>query len=342
VTVTRRTLAERLYDAPHLFDPDMARHVQDTLKDVAAEPDVPSADTISNPTNRFQPNELILDNSRAGSGRIAANYMGMVGPVAALPAHYTHAAIAERKRRSASLFEFLELFATELRKLFIDAHRKYRLPSLFQLYQAESGNRITSAVYALMGFGTEKLREKLTIDKEITLYYAGYFSDQRRTAVSLQLLLDDFLGLPVRVVQFQKRRLPIAEDEQSRLGQNLGANAVLGQTAVAGASYLDRCSAIRVAIGPVGYAAYLALMPDRALYPQLVELIRLYCGPSIAFDIQIILRKEAIPQTRLDTRSPVGRLGWDTWALQGKATNDSDDTIFDPDLVKARTLKTGG
>ncbi len=332
----RRTLAERFAAEPHLFDPDMARHVRDTLGSLPGEPPGEiAANPLSNPTNSFRPLALGTDDSRAGAGRVSANYLGMIGPVSALPASYTHAAIAERKRRSSSFFDFLELFATELRSMFVDAHRKYRLPSLFQLYRSGGENRITSAIFALMGFGTERLRKKLTIHRELPLYYAGYFSDQRRTAVCLELMLNDFLGLPAQIVQFQQRRLPIPEDEQTRLGERHGGNAIIGQTAVAGASYMDRSSAIRVRIGPVDYARYLSLMPDRRLYPQLVELIRLYCGPSISFDLQIVLKKEAIPQTRLDARSPVGRLGWDTWALQSTAAKDSEDTVFDPDFIAA-------
>lgn len=333
-TRTQRTLAERFRDEPHRFDPDMARHVRDTLPADAA-PEI-AAKEITNPTNRFQPTEFVRDDSRAGAGRVAANYLGLLGPVGALPSSYTDAAIAERKRRSSSLFDFFELFAGQLRDMFVEAHRKYRLPSLFQLYRVGSGNRITGSIFALVGFATARQRSRLTVHEEIPLYYAGFFANQRRTAINLELMLRDFLALDVEVKQFQLRRLPIAEDEQTRMGGGFELNAALGQTAVAGASALDRSSAIRIRIGPVNYTRYLSLMPDRGLYPQLVELIRLYCGPSISFDLQIILAKSDVPQTALDSRSPVGRLGWDTWALQGIANQDSEDTIFDPDVVAAR------
>lgn len=329
-----RRLAERFDSAPHLFDPDVARRVRDTLPD-GSQPNLAAGD-ISHPTNRFQPTALNKDGTRAGAGRIAANYLGLIGPVGALPSSYTDAAIAERKRRSSSFFDFLEIFAAELREMFVDAHRKYRLPSLFQLYRTRAENRITSSIFALMGFATPRARAKLAVNEEIPLYYAGFFANQRRTATHLELMLRNFLDLPVVVRQFQARRLLIAEDEQTRMGLGFDLNAVLGRTAVAGMSAIDRTSAIRIRIGPVDYGRYLALMPDRALYPQLVELIRLYCGPSIAFDIQIVLAKSDVPQTRLDIRSTVGRLGWDTWILQGAATGDSDDTIFDPDAVNAR------
>jgi type VI secretion system protein ImpH len=324
----RNTLAARVFAEPHLFDPDILKLTQDTFVT-----DQPVAE-VSNPTNLFTPTRLVKDESRAGSGRIAANYLGMIGPVPALPANYTHAAIIERKRRSTSLFDFLELFAEELRSFFVTAHRKYRLPSLFQLYRVGADNKITSAIYSLMGFATKRHRDVLRLHEEVPLYYAGYFADQRRPAISLELMLNDFLGISVKVHQFHPRRLAISEEEQTRLG-GLGAeNSVVGQTAIAGATCLNRSGSIRITIGPVGYAQYLALMPDRLLYGQLTELIRLFCGPSINYDIQIVLKKEEIPQTRLDSNSPVGRLGWDSWALQGAATKDSADTIFDPEIVK--------
>jgi type VI secretion system protein ImpH len=328
----RKSLAVRVEAEPHLFDPDMLKLVQDTLADNER------SDTleveISNPTNLFTPTRFVKDESRAGAGRIAANYMGMVGPVPALPTNYTHAAIIERKRRSSSLFDFLELFAQELRSFFVTAHRKYRLPSLFQLYRVKADNKITSAIYSLMGFATKRHRDALRLHEEVPLYYAGYFADQRRPAINLELMLNDFLDTPVRVHQFHLRRLAINEDEQTRLGGMSIENAILGQTAIAGATCLNRSGSIRITIGPVGYVQYLALMPDRGLYGELTELIRLYCGPSINYDIQIVLKKEEIPQTRLDSNSPVGRLGWDSWALQGSAKLNSGDTIFDPEYVK--------
>jgi type VI secretion system protein ImpH len=327
-----KTLAQRFDDAPELFDPDIARLVQDTLPNDALE-NLKAGD-ISNPTNLMAPTVFSKDASRAGEDRVSANYLGMLGPVAALPASYTHAAILERKRRSGSLFNFFELFAAELRQLFVDAHRKYRLPSLFQLYRSGVGNKISGSIFALLGFATERERAKLTVDEEIPLYYAGYFADQRRTAICLECMLNDYLGFPVKVSQFQLRRLKISEDEQTRLGEASLVNAALGQTAVAGATSPSRRGSIRVTIGPLDYPQYLSLMPDRMLYAQLTELIRLYCGPSIMFDIQLVLRKEHVPQTRLDHRSRVGRLGWDSWALGGGARTDSRDTVFDPDSAR--------
>ena len=320
------TLADRLRREPELFDPDLAHHIVATSGDAVDEP-------ISAPTNLFRPTVYARDDTRAGGGRIAAHHMGLIGPVPALPVNYTHAAIGERKKRSAALFDFLEVFATRLRELHAQAHRKYRLASLFQLYRTGDGNAIARMAYALMGFGTRRSREAAAIDPEIALYNAGLFADQRRTAVGLERMLNDFLALPVRVEQFRARRLRVGEDEQTRLGAAFGENAILGRSALAGATAIDRRGAIRLRIGPVRYPQYLALLPKGPLAEQVAELTRLYLGPSIAFDIQVVLAREDVPATRLDHASPVGRLGYDSWALGVPANADSEDAVFEPDAM---------
>lgn len=327
-----RSLAGRLLARPDLFDIDMAEHVCDTLEQKAG---TPVADGfISNPSHLLRPTVHAVDESRAGGGRVVANHLGLVGPVAALPAHYTSAVITERKRRSNSLFAFFDLFSGHLRRLFVEAHRKYRLASLYQVHGVGERNKITSAIFAMCGFSEEKRRKAIATGDNVLLYYAGFFSDQRRNAVNLERMIADFLGLEVKVTQFCPRRLQIAENEQTSLEGAGGANAILGRTAVAGATCINRTGAFRVTIGPLDYPRYLALMPDRGLYGQLVALIELYCGPGVAFDIQLILAREHVPPTRLDANSPVGRLGWDCWSLNGDAVEDSDQTVFDPEFVK--------
>ena len=326
------TLGGMFLARPDLFDVDMAHHVCDTL---AQDAGAPIADGFtSNPSHLLRPTVLAVDESRAGAGRVVANHMGLFGPVAALPAHYTSAVIAERKRRSHALFDFLDLFAGHLRRLFVRAHRKYRLASLFQAHGIGAGNKVTAAIFASCGFCDAGRREAMAIGDNVILYYAGFFADQRRNAINLERMIADFLGQRVKVTQFSARQLPIARDEQTRIGAAGAPNAILGRTAVAGATCANRTGAIRVTIGPLDYPRYLALMPDRGLYGQLVEMIGLYCGPGVAFDIQLILARAHVPPTRLDANAPVGRLGWDCWALNGEAAGDSDETVFDPAFVK--------
>jgi type VI secretion system protein ImpH len=323
------TLIGRLAAEPHLFDPDAAQ----LLLELAGGKTGSTVSLTSHATNTHVASALSRADSRGEKVTIHANYIGFVGPVAALPAVYTDRALDEKRLRSSSYFDFLEIFAAELRDLFFASSRKYRLSSLIQLFGIGPKNKITRSIYALLGLASPKLVDQLVISPEVPLYFSGFFANQRRTATNLKLMLAEFLGHEVTVHQFQKRWLPVDVSEQTQLGSSTRENALLGVTAIAGSSYADRRSAIRISIGPLRYAEYLSLMPAQKRFAELTELIRLYCGPSLSFEIQLILAKEDVPEARLQGSSPVGRLGWDLWVRQAPAANDSSDAVFDPDKI---------
>ncbi|MEI4484326.1 MULTISPECIES: type VI secretion system baseplate subunit TssG [unclassified Phyllobacterium] len=326
--VSPSSLIDRLRAEPHLFDPDAAQLLLELAGDK-----ITSTVLTSHATNNHVATALSSAENRGEKISIHANYIGFVGPVAALPAVYTDRALDEKRLRSSSYFDFLEIFAAELRELFFASSRKYRLSSLIQLFGIGPKNKVTRSIYALLGLASPKLVDQLVIASEVPLYFSGFFANQRRTATNLRLMLAEFLGYEVTVHQFQKRWLQVDISEQTQLGSGSRENALLGVTAIAGSSYADRRSAIRVSIGPLRYGEYLSLMPAQKKFAELTELIRLYCGPSLSFEIQLILAKEDIPESRLESGSPVGRLGWDLWVRQAPAPEDSADAVFDPDKV---------
>jgi type VI secretion system protein ImpH len=324
-----QTVGARLLAEPELFDPAMAAHVARTNRsDLEA-----SRDFVSHATNRHVATPLGAVRARNGELSVHANYLGLIGPVSALPPLYTRQALLERRRRATSYFDFLEIFAARLREIFIASDRKYRLAFLLQAFGFSSENKVVAVLYALCGF-VRKSNARSGFDESWILYFAGYFSNQRRTAAHLQRMLADFLQLDVSIEQFQERRLPISPDEQTRLTETALDTCILGQTAVAGSLYSDRRSAIRIRIGPLRYFEYLSLMPDRPRFFELTQLVRLYVGPAVSFDIQLVLSCSEIPETQLNTHSAVGRIGWNVWALSRPPPHDSDDTIFDPDQLE--------
>lgn len=323
------SLLDRLKAEPHRFDPDAAHLLLELAGEKAGENIV----LTSHATHNHAATALSGAENRGETINIHANYIGLVGPIAALPGLYTDRALDEKRRRSSSYFDFLEVFAAELRLLFFASSRKYRLSSLIQLFGIGPKNKVTRSIYSLLGLASPKLVEQLTIAPEVPLYFSGFFANQRRTAVNLRLMLSEFLGYEVMIHQFQKRWLAVDPSEQTQLKSGMRENALLGVTAIAGSSYADRRSAIRISVGPLRYSEYLSLMPAQKKFAELTELARLYCGPSLSFEIQLILAKEDIPEARLQGGMPVGRLGWDLWVRQDPAVKDSADAVFDPDKL---------
>lgn len=50
--------------------------------------------------------------------------------------------------------------------------------------------------------------------------------------------------------------------------------------------------------------------------------------PGLDFDVQVLLRKEDVPEARLGADAPA--LGWNAWLRQLPAERDADQSVFDP------------
>jgi type VI secretion system protein ImpH len=159
-------------------------------------------------------------------------------------------------------------------------------------------------------------------------------AQQVRSAAGLRAMLQDYFRLPVEVCQYQGQWLRIEPAQQSQL--RLGGNNQLGHTTVIGDRVWDTQSKFRIRIGSLGYDDFLEFLPDRApvsnrkaLY-LLVHLVKLYVGPSLDFDIQLVLKSSEVPECQLQPEPAFGaRLGWNSWCRSQEPAADADDATFE-------------
>jgi type VI secretion system protein ImpH len=259
---------------------------------------------------------------------------GMLGPLGSLPPAYNEIALREKRSKSHALASFLDLFSARMAELFVSAAEKYRLARLLRWDASGTRNAFLQTLYSLTGMGTAKLRERSGIDDEIVLKFSGFFADRTRNAESLGAMLRDLTGLPVDIEFFRGRWLTIPETERSHMTR---ANPVqLGVNATAGIAVRDYSGGFRVVIGPLDYADYLSFTPDGPRTRELFSLIRLFVGPGLDFDVQIVLKKEQIPFCQLGRAGELPRLGWNSWARVAPAGADSDDVLITSNHVFAQ------
>jgi type VI secretion system protein ImpH len=158
--------------------------------------------------------------------------------------------------------------------------------------------------------------------------------------VALEALLLDYFGLPVKVGQFHGQWLKLDPMNQSRMGDG-ASNCELGVNLVAGDRVWDVQGKFRIRMGPLRYAQFTEFLPDRALVPErktfflLVHLTRVYVGPELDFDVQLILKAQDIPACRLgDGEGFSPRLGWNTWVSSLPFRRDSEDAVFEAEEVR--------
>jgi len=294
---------------------------------------------------------------------MTVTFFGLTGPSGVLPRHYTELLMRLEKesksREKFALRDWFDLFNHRFISLFYRAWEKYRF---YLAYERGTATRtepdpFTTCLYSLVGHGSPALRNRLRVgvwedhegrrrervltrvDDLVLLYYSGLLAHRPRCAIGLAGLLQDYLGLPVQIRQFQGQWLRMEPDKQSRLGL-LDGNCELGVNLVIGERVWDVQSKIRVRVGPLSYDRFLHFMPDRSPMPEhkgffeVVHLVRLYVGPEFDFDIQLNLQADEVPECCLPEGTSDGpRLGWNAWIGSQSFPAPADDAVFEGEEV---------
>lgn len=263
---------------------------------------------------------------------LAVALMGLAGPSGVLPQHYSDTLLASLRARDPALRDFLDLFNHRLISLFLRAMGKYRLPAVYERDDGGGGDPVSLALRGLIGLATPHLRHRQDVADETLLYFAGAFAHAPRSAAALQALLSEYFRRPVTVLQFQGHWLAIAPEERSRLaGADDPAHAYcrLGDNAVIGERVWDVAGTFRIVLGPLRYHQFADFLPDGRALRQLAALVKLYAGPGLGFDVQLILLAEQVPELRLGHAGETApRLGWNTWLRREVEPRDRSDTVF--------------
>jgi type VI secretion system protein ImpH len=74
----------------------------------------------------------------------------------------------------------------------------------------------------------------------------------------------------------------------------------------------------------------LAFLPESRAVRELRDLVRFCVGPVMQFDVQLVLKAEEVPWSRLGDESPAGpRLGWCAWLKTGEFEHDASDAVLE-------------
>jgi type VI secretion system protein ImpH len=366
------SLAARLFREPFSFDFFQAVRVLQRIfpeRAPVGQAAAPAAETVRFGTlaSLTFPPSAIYDLQPAADPteppRLIVAFMGLAGPSGVLPRHYTELLL--RIQRDAkgpekfALRDWFDLFNHRYLSLFYRAWEKYRFYLAYERGEATRAepDTFTNCLFSLIGHGLPALRNRLRVgiweevegrprerlltrvNDLVLLYYGGLLAHRPRCAAGLAGMLQDYLGLPVEVRQFQGQWLRLEPDKQSRLGLDDG-NCELGTNLVIGERVWDVQSKIRVRVGPVDYARFLDFMPDRSPMPEhktffeMVHLVRLYVGPEFDFDVQVILKADEVPECQLPEGTADGpRLGWNAWIGSQSFAVPAEEAVFDGEEV---------
>jgi type VI secretion system protein ImpH len=278
------------------------------------------------PSLAFAPSALAsFDLGKNGSPpRLSGYFFGLLGPNGPLPTHLTEYAYDRlRNAHDPTFVRFLDVFHHRMLTLFYRAWASARPTVSFDRPDADW---FGSYLASLCGLGMESLRNRDALPDLAKLHYVGRLACQTRHAEGLQAMIEGFFRLPARIKEFVGAWMDLPENGLCRLG-GAPETGTLGMTAIAGARVWGCQQKFRIVLGPVDFAHYRRLLPGGESLRRLVALVRNYTGDELNWDLNLILKREEVPASKL---GGAGRLGWSTWLGRRQAESDADDLMLDP------------
>lgn len=306
-----------------------------------------------------QIHDLKFPDETVKTAAMLLSFMGLAGASGVLPRHYTELLLERAKERDFVLRDFLDLFNHRLASLFYRAWEKYRGwlsferaevvgdrrrkegPEAFRVFilrERPQIDRLFQCFLDLTGTGEPLLRyrpiagrglesRRAYSDKTLA-YYSGLLAQQHRCAKSLENMLIDHFEVPIRISQFCGDWLTLDPEDQSHFAA-LDGNMTLGSDVVVGERVWDFQGKFRVVVGPLNWKQFQRFLPDGADFQPLTHLTRLYAGSQLEFDVQLVLRHDEVPMSRLSGPEESGsRLGWDSWVGNEAFAHDACEAVF--------------
>jgi type VI secretion system protein ImpH len=227
---------------------------------------------------------------------MTVNFMGLIGPQGVLPNWYNTHALELKLKKDCAFADFLDLFHHRILSLFYLAWKKYRLT---ENYLPDGSDGITQGLAGFIGMGKPVQNADLDfvkLNRRRLIYFSGLVSRTVPTAKTVETIIANATGVPVRVKQFVVRMLPIHDRDKTRMGR---ANSTLGKDALCGGRICDAASFFTVELGPLSWKKYLSFQSRSRNLKMVQKLISFVVGVEYEFDIHLILMGREIPSLPL-------------------------------------------
>jgi type VI secretion system protein ImpH len=256
--------------------------------------------------------------------RMYVHFMGLFGPNGPLPLAFTEYA-RERvlHHNDYTLARFLDTFHHRIISLF---YRAWAVNQQVVSYEQVGRDRIAEYIATMFGQGADTFHGRDTVPDGSKLHYSGRLVGTARNAEGLEALLQDFFQIKTRVETFVGEWISLPLDSLCKLGQSPRTGTV-GSTAIVGSRIWECQYKFRIIMGPMGYRDYQRMLPGGDSLKRLIDWVRNYIGDELAWDVQLILKKEEVPAAQLGKS---GMLGWSTWTKSKPMPKDADNLILNP------------
>lgn len=252
---------------------------------------------------------------------ITPAFIGLLGAGGTLPLHDTERAAARAGLGADESWKpFVDLFSNRVVGLFYEAWGKYRVEHGLDIRGQDDLLPRLTALGGLRPASFGPGRPHASVPAEVAGYYAGLLGTRPIAASTVERVLGEYFGVPVRVEEFVGAWDPIPERMRSTLG---ATRPTLGFSAALGTRAWRRDLRIRLHIGPLDDDTAKAFLPNGRCHAALKEMVSLFAVPSVQYEVRLLLDKPCLkPLTLATTEADRRRLGLNSFLTvsAGKAS----------------------
>lgn len=276
------------------------------------------------PHTQFAPAtiESIDQNGPNGAPVMTQYFLGLFGPDGPLPLHVTeYVRDRQRHHQDSTFVGFSNMFHHRIVSLFYRAWAEAQ-PTVQR--DRPDKDRFTTYVGALVGLGLPAFKNADAMPLTSKLHYAGHMASLPRHAAGLASILESYLKVPAKVVEFIAHWLTIPRRDRFRLGSNPGLGR-LGTDAVLGEKVWQRQDKFQICFGPMTLDQYESLLPTGIYFKSMVAAVRNYLGLELLWETRLLLKGSEKPVTCLGKQ---GALGWTSWLRSDHHTDEVGDLVL--------------
>lgn len=172
-----------------------------------------------------------------------------------------------------------------------------------------------------------KAFDELPSLKQISSYFSGYFSNQRKMVVGYKVIMSKLIGVDVSIEPFYARHYNLSKSEASQLGVK---GSSLGSNLIVGSEIVDGNMSIRVTTSPIDYRCFQQLQPGQQLFILVSQVTEQYLGIGYDVELRLVLKSSEVPNTILNSLALTNTsvLGYNTWISGRQPGVDADDVSF--------------
>ncbi|WP_105374987.1 type VI secretion system baseplate subunit TssG [Neorhizobium huautlense] len=265
----------------------------------------------------------VTDGEETHSSRISTYLFGLFGPNGPLPLHLTeYALLRQQNFADKTLVRFADIFHHRMASLFFRAWAESE-PTVS--HDRPQEDRFALQLASLAGFGMPTLLARDAMPDLVKFHFTGRLALHTRNPEGLAAIVASFFKAPVDIREFVPQWVELPRVSLCLLGRD-PSTGKLSCTATAGARIRVHHHRFHLVIGPLSLVQYESLLPGTLGLRTMAQIIRNYIGDELDWEVNLILRREEVPEVQLGR---CGRLGWTSW--MGKRTQrDADDLTTTP------------